>query len=127
MPTLGVTRDVLHKFDSEELCLNPRFLRWLFTMLDTAGIWQGYFHPDVAVLATGEGRRGLGLDILTDLAGQTGKTKEEVLLSILAEEIKTQKEVSHERRTRDQHTARRASELNPDASGSDPSGDDTPL
>jgi hypothetical protein len=111
MATLGVTRDVLHKFDSEELYLNPRFLRWLFTILDTAGIWTGYFHPEVAVLAAGEGRRGLGLDILTDLAAKTGKTKEEVLLSILAEEIKTQKEVSHAPRTRDQHTARRASEL----------------
>ena len=109
MATLGVTRDALHKFDSEELILNPRFLRWLFTMLDTAGIWKGYFHPEVAVLACGEGRRGMGLDILSDLAAKCGKSKEEVLALILSEEIKTQKEVQHARRPN--YTDTRSTEL----------------
>jgi hypothetical protein len=91
--TLGVTRSQMHKYDCEKLMLEPVFRRWLFTELQSCGIFTGYFQPEVAFLAYGEGRRSVGLDILSDLAGQTGQTKEEVLSTIIAEESKTLKEV----------------------------------
>jgi hypothetical protein len=114
MATLGVTRDYLAKNDAENLLLDDKFCRWLFTILTVAGISEGYFHPEVAVLASGEGRRGLGLDILNDLAAKSGQSKEEVLNRILSVEIKTQKEVQNARRSRNEHDRNRRAELDGD-------------
>jgi hypothetical protein len=95
MATLGVNRDTMAKMDAQNLLLDDKFCRWLFTILNSANITDGYFQPEVAGLAFGEGRRALGLDILNDLAAKAGQSKEEVLNRILSVEIKTQKEVQH--------------------------------
>lgn len=113
MGTLGVNRDFLAKNDAENLLLDDKFCRWLFTILDIAHITTGYFQPEVAGLAFGEGRRALGLDILNDLAAKTGQSKEEVLNRILSIEIKTQKEVQNAKRKN--HSIARLDELDGDA------------
>ena len=58
------SRATLAAMDFENLMLDPKFKRFLFTVLDNAGMFSGNFHPDGRIHAAREGRRGLGLDIL---------------------------------------------------------------
>lgn len=119
MALLGVTRDFLAKSDAENLLLDDKFCRWLFTILDISNITAGYFQPEVAGLAFGEGRRALGLDILNDLAAKSGQSKEEVLNRILSVEIKTQKEVQNARKYRNKSEHERTAELSDELGNED--------
>ena len=50
--------------DWVHLAAQPQFLRTLFTIFDTVGMYTGNFHPDGRIHAMSEGRRSVGLDIL---------------------------------------------------------------
>lgn len=72
--------------DFESLMLNEAFLRTLFTILDTAGMFGTNYRPDGRDLAFYEGRRSLGLDILASARAFGGP---DALIRILEAEKKT--------------------------------------
>lgn len=53
--------------DLETLLLQDEFLRFLFTVFDTAGMYTAAYSSEEGHLARHEGRRSLGLDILATI------------------------------------------------------------
>lgn len=91
-----LTRQQLAAADLENLMLDERFRRFLFTVLDTSGMFTGNYQPDGRNHAFAEGRRSLGLDILRTAEHYAGP---HALLRILEAEEKTQKEAPNGSRT----------------------------
>ena len=87
-----ITRAQQAALDFEGLMLDQRFLRTLYTILETAGMFTGNFHSDGRIHAMSEGRRSLGADILRTAERYAGP---EALMRILAEEMKTLQESPH--------------------------------
>jgi hypothetical protein len=76
-------RGQLARRDLEELMLDERFLRFLSTVLETAGIHTGAYGSDGRHLVFAEGRRSLGFDIL-----RSAETiRPDALLAILQAEL----------------------------------------
>lgn len=61
------TMKALAQHDAEALSANPQFIRWLFTVLERAGIWRSECHAHDGSQYYDAGRRALGLELLTDL------------------------------------------------------------
>lgn len=95
-----VTREMQQESDTLALMQDERFHRFLFTILSECGMFSGSFHSEDGVLHFGEGRRSLGLDILSTVAEVVGG-KERALALILQAEMKTQEEVTHDNRDYD--------------------------
>lgn len=100
------SRSALAAADFESLMLEPKFKRFLFTVLHTAGMFTGNFHPDGRIHAAREGRRGLGLDILRTAERYVGPN---ALALILEAETLAQLE-THDATQSDYHE-RRIAEL----------------
>lgn len=78
-----IPRGQLARRDLEELMLDQRFLRFLSTVLETAGIHTGAYGSDGRHLAFAEGRRSLGFDILRSAE----VIRPDALLAILQAEL----------------------------------------
>ncbi len=63
----AVTLPDMVAMDVENLLELPGFRRFVFTVLESCGMYSGSFHSEAAFLAYAEGRRSLGLDILRTL------------------------------------------------------------
>jgi hypothetical protein len=77
------SREQMAEFDWQQLALQPHFLRMLFTILQTSGMFTGNFQPDERTHAFLEGRRSLGFDILRTAEKYLGP---DALLRILTAE-----------------------------------------
>ncbi len=93
-----LTREQLAVLDFQDLAQNDKFLRVIWTILDTAGMFTGNYQPDGRNHAFAEGRRSLGLDILRSTEKALGQ---DALQRILEAENKTLKEAPSARRTAD--------------------------
>lgn len=58
--------DMQRETDLVNLIANPAFIRWFFTTLDKAGIYQAAFLPHEGATQYAAGRRGLGVELLSD-------------------------------------------------------------
>jgi hypothetical protein len=96
------TRQQLAALDFENLMLEPRFKRFLFTVLETAGMSASDFHADSRIHAFRAGRRSLGLDILRTAEAYLGLN---AMALILEAEILAQQETSNAARS-DYHEQR---------------------
>jgi hypothetical protein len=100
------TREQIARADWEKLFLDKSFLRVVFTILKTAGMFTGNFQPVERTHAFLEGRRSLGFDILRTAEKYLGP---DALLRILEAESSTLKEAPSGRRT--DYPDRRTDEL----------------
>lgn len=53
--------------DLRELLKLPAGRRFLWRMLERCAVWKTSFHPSGQVFAANEGRRGVGVELMTDL------------------------------------------------------------
>lgn len=90
-------RGEIHLRDCEALALDPRFLRFISTVLREAGIHQTAYGVDGRNLAYAEGRRSLGFEIL----GMLERTRPDALIAILQSELSALKENPDEHREYD--------------------------
>lgn len=85
--------------DLVSLASNEKFLRTVFTFLESAGMFNSGFHSEVGAAQFGEGRRSLGLNILSTLADAAfDGSQEEALIAVLQAEKTIPKEATHDRR-----------------------------
>lgn len=79
----------LNKSDLEALAADPKFLRFMFTVLSSAPMFSGTYGTEGRHLAYAEGRRSLGFDMLRSIELVGGP---ETLLRIIEAGTKAQKE-----------------------------------
>jgi hypothetical protein len=72
-PVKVPTLEELLPLDVEDLMLNPKFLRFMFTVFRDCGMYRGSFHSVAAASHWAEGRRSLGFDILRTLETHSGQ------------------------------------------------------
>ena len=92
-----VSRDQLAKMDLEGLILDQKFLRFLSTIRNSAGIEQTAYGSEERHLHFMEGRRSLWCDILRTVE----QIAPDAILRILTEEMNALKETNNGRRTYD--------------------------
>lgn len=101
----NISREEQQRLDWEALMLNQGFLRTLFTILSSAGMFSNSsYQPVDAAAHFAAGRRGLGFDILRTAEKYLGP---DALISILEAEKKTLKETSNDRSGTDHDDERR--------------------
>lgn len=101
-----MTREEVLKHDMQALLLDARFKRFMYCVLMEANVLRGYHGSNERNVLWWDGRRSIGLDLLTTMQA----VDPDALLAILAEETRTRLETTVARRTRD-----RRDELNPNA------------
>lgn len=89
----------LYKADLTALAADPKFNRFLFTILSSAPMFSGTYGTDGRHLAYAEGRRSLGFDILRSVELVAGP---DALLRIIEAGTKAQKEYQDDVSTNEQ-------------------------
>lgn len=79
----------LNRSDLEALAADPKFLRFMFTVLSSAPMFSGTYGTDGRHLAYAEGRRSLGFDMLRSVEIVAGP---DTLLRIVEAGTKAQKD-----------------------------------